>query len=145
MITSYSLAADPVCYLNSPYVTFLSQLLKKVDVKLVLILHGVEDWESPNDLMLTSWNKCSLIDKTEYLNLLISMLKVKGIKDIGYDSPETIELGLKTLNHLIFEDLSIPAIRMGIHKRYRLPKLHPTNYLNLHTALAQFLMLVGVK
>lgn len=145
LISSYCLVADPVCYLNSPYVNFLSQLIKKIDVKLVLVLHG-SGWNNPNDLIISSWNKSSLINKAEYLNLLVSMLVVKEFKDIGYDSPD---MGSslkthKTISHLLFEDLNIPTIKLEIHKRYRLPQLQPSLYSNLYTALAQFLMLVGV-
>lgn len=143
LISSYCVLADPVYYLNSPFVNFLSQLIKKVNVKLVLVLHGAE-WNNPNELILTSWNKSSLINKTEYLNLLISMLKIKDFKDIGYDSSDLVSSKIKTVNHLLFEDFTIPTIRLEIHKRYRLPKLHPTFYSNLSTALAQFLMLIGV-
>ena len=141
LISKYCVAADPVYYLNSPYVNFLSQLIKKINIKLVLVLHGA-NWNNPNELILSSWNKSSLINKTEYLNLLISMLKVKDFKDIGYDSPDINQS--KTINHLLFEDFSIPTIKLDIHKRYRLPQLHPSLYSNLYTALAQFLMLVGV-
>ncbi len=145
LITSYCTAADPVCYLSSPYVNFLKQLIKKTNIKLVLILHGSEDWNSPHELILNSWDKRSLINRTEYLHLLTSMLKVKDFKDIGYDSQDIISKEAKTINHLLFEDFSIPTIRLEIHKRYRQPKLHPSQYSSLHTALAQFLMLVGAR
>lgn len=145
LISSYCSVADPASYLNSPYVNFLSQLTKKTNLKLVLVLHGIENWNSPHELILNSWNKSSLINKTEYLNLLISMLKVKDFKEIGYDSSDIISSGAKTINHLLFEDFSIPMIKIDIHKRYRQPKLHPTLYSSLHTALAQFLMLVGAR
>ncbi|MBI2996553.1 MAG: hypothetical protein HYY52_07630 [Candidatus Melainabacteria bacterium] len=145
LINSYCMVVDPVYYLSSPYVNFLSQLIKKVNMKLVLILHGIEDWNNPNEVILTSWNKSSLISKTEYLNLLASMLKVKDFKEIGFDIPEITLNNTKTISHLLFEDLSVPTIRIEIHKRFRLPKLHPALYSSLHTALAQFLMLVGVK
>lgn len=144
LFTSYCVAADPIFYLSSPYVQFLSQVLKKSDIKLVLLLHGA-DWHSSNDLILTSWNKNSLINKTEYLNLLISMLKIKDFKDIGYDSSDVISKDIKTMSHLLFEDFNVPTIRLDIHKRYRLPMLHPSLYSRLYTALAQFVMLVGAK
>ena len=70
-------------------------------------------------------------------------LMIKDFKEIGYDSPDLISEA-KTLNHLLFEDFKIPTIKIEIHKKYRLPKLHPTLFRNLSTALAQFLMLVGV-
>ncbi|KAF0238047.1 MAG: hypothetical protein FD167_4433 [bacterium] len=143
LITSYCVASDPVYSLTAPYVTFLNQLIKKTDIKLVLVLHGIEEWKNPNEIILTSWNKSSLIDKAEYLNLLISLLKVKGFKDIGFDSGDFIEKDSKTISHLLFEDLNIPTIRLEIHKRYRLPKLQPTLYLNLQTVLAQLLMLLS--
>ena len=143
LVSSYCVLADPVYYLNAPYVNFLSQLIKKVDIKLVLVLHGIE-WNNPNELILTSWNKSSLINKTEYLNLLISMLKIKDFKDIGYDSPDLTLNKIKTMHHLLFQDFTLPTIMLEIHKRYRVPKLQPTLYSNLSTALAQFLMLVGV-
>lgn len=143
LISSYCVAADPVYYLSSPYIQFLTQLLKKIDIKLVVALHGIEDWNNPNALVLTSWNNSSLINKAEYLNLLVSMLKIKNVKEIGYDSPDIISNNLKSLNHLLFEDFQIPTIRAEIHKRYRLPKLQPSLYSDLYTALAQFLMLVG--
>ncbi len=142
LISSYCSIADPVQYLNSPYVNFLNQLTKKTNLKLVLTLNGIENWSNPSELILNSWNKNSLIDKTEYLNLLISMLKVKDFKEIGFDSPET-SAPAKTINNLLFEDFSIPMIKIDIHKKYRQPKLHPGLYSRLHTALAQFLMLVG--
>lgn len=142
LINSYCVLADPVYYLNSPYVNFLTQLVKKIAFKLVLVLHGIE-WNNPSELILSSWNKSSLINKTEYLNLLVSMLMIKDFKEIGYDSPDLISEA-KTLNHLLFEDFKIPTIKIEIHKKYRLPKLHPTLFRNLSTALAQFLMLVGV-
>ena len=143
LITSYCVLADPVYYLNSPFVNFLSQLIKKIDIKLVLVLHGTT-WNNPNELILTSWNKSSLINKTEYLNLLISMLKVKNFKNIGYDSPGLTSSQTKTIHHLLFQDFNLPTIMLEIHKRYRMPKLQQTLYSNLYTALAQFLMLVGV-
>ncbi len=143
LISSYCTVADPVYYLGSPYTSFLSQLIKKVNVKLVLVLHGIEDWNSPHDFFLTSWNNSSLINKTEYLNLLVSMLKLKDFKEIGYDFPEVTSNNVKTISHLLFEVFSVPTIRLEIHNRYRLPKLQPTLYSRLHTALAQFLMLIG--
>ena len=143
LITSYCIAADPVFYLTSPYVNFLTQLLKKLDFKMVLILHGAE-WATPNELIISSWNKSSLINKAEYLNLLTSMLKIKDFKSIGYDLPDITAINTKTINHLLFEDFNVPTIRLEINKRYRLPQLQPTLYSNLYTALAQFLMLVGV-
>ncbi|MBI3590215.1 MAG: hypothetical protein HY094_02415 [Candidatus Melainabacteria bacterium] len=145
LITSYCVAADPVYYLSSPYVKFLCHLIKKVDIKLVLVLHGTEDWNNPHDLILTSWNKNSLIDKAEYFNLLISLLKVKDFKEIGFDSGDILSNSNKTVSHLLFEDLSIPTMKIDVHKRYRLPKLQPALYMNLHTVLAQFLMLLGSK
>ena len=145
LISSYCAAADPVFHLNSPYAGFLGQLTKRINFKLVLILHGIENWNSPHELVLNSWNNSSLINKTEYLHLLTSMLKVKDFKEIGYDSKDLISREGKTLNHLLFEDFSIPTIRLEIHKRYRQPKLHPVQYASLHTALAQFLMLVGMR
>ena len=141
LISSYCMVADPVYYLNSPYVNFLSQLIKKINIKLVLVMNGME-WTTPNELILTSWNKSSLINKIEYLNLLISILKIKEVKEIGYDSPDVISNKAKTISHLLFQDFNIPTIKLEIHKRYRLPQLHPTLYSNLYTALAQFLMLV---
>ena len=145
LISSYCTASDPVYYLTSPYVSFLNQMIKKINVKLVLILHGIENWNSPHELVLNSWDKRSLINRAEYLHLLTSMLKVKDFKELGYDSPDIISRESKTINHLLFEDFSIPTIRLEIHKRYRQPKLHPSQYSSLHTALAQFLMLVGAK
>lgn len=145
LLSSYCVAADPVYYLSSPFAKFLTQIIKKADIKLVLVLHGLEEWNNQNDLILTSWNKSSLIDKAEYLNLLISLLRVKDFKEIGFDSSDLIKNNAKTINHLLFEDLNIPTIRLEIHKRYRLPKLQPSLYTNLHTALAQFLMLLGTK
>lgn len=143
LISSYCVAADPVYYFNSPFVTFLSHLIKKTDIKLVIALHGIEEWKNPNDLIITSWNNSSLINKTEYLNLLTSMLKVKGIKEIAYDSPDLVSNQRKSISHLLFQDFSIPTIRLEIHKKYRLPKLHSTQFSTLHNALAQFLMLVS--
>ena len=154
LITSYCALADPVYYLNSPFVNFLCQLTKKISLKLVLVLHGPE-WSSArstNGLIISSWNNSSLINKTEYLHLLISMLKIKDFKEIGFDTchPElfsfspSISNDKKTINHLLFEDLTLPTIKLDIHKRYRVPQLQPTLYSNLYTALAQFLMLVGV-
>ncbi len=146
LIGSHCLAADPMCYLNSPFTTFVGQLIKKANIKLILILRGLE-WSNPNDIVLSSWNKSSLINKAEYLNLLTSMLRVKEFKEIGYDSPELISgygKNIKTLSNLLFEDFSIPTLDIEIHKRYRTPNLHPTLYSNLYTALAQFLMLVGI-
>ena len=145
LISSYCTVADPSCYLSSPYTNFLIQLIKKINLKLVLILHGIENWNSPHELILNSWNSNSLINRTEYLHLLTSMLKVKDFKEIGYDSKDVVSKEMKTLSHLLFEDFSVPTIRLEIHKRYRQPKLHPTQYSSLHTALAQFLMLVGAK
>ncbi len=143
LISSYCTAADPVHYLGSPYVSCLTQLIKKTDIKLVLNLHGIEDWNSPYDFFITSWNNSSLVTKTEYLNLLVSMLKLKDFKEIGYDFPEITSQNTKTMSHLLFEDFSVPTIRLDIHNRYRLPKLNPSLYSSLHTALAQFLMLIG--
>lgn len=142
LISSYCVVADPVYYLNAPYVNFVSQLIKKINFKLVLVLHGLE-WANPHELVLSSWNKSSLINKTEYLNLLISMLKIKEFKDIGYDSSDISSQESKTINHLIFQDFTVPTIRLEIHKRYRLPQLQRTLYSNLYTALAQFIMLVS--
>ena len=143
LISSYCMLADPVCHLRSPFASFLNHLTKRTQFKLVLVLQGIEEWKNPNELIVNSWNKSSLINKTEYLNLLTSMLKIKDFKEIGFDSPDTTSTNLKTLNHLIFEDLSIPTIKLEIHKRYRQPKLHSSHYLNIQTALAQFLMLIG--
>lgn len=143
LIGSYCMLSDPVFYLNSPYVNFIGHLSKKINFKLVLLLHG-SDWNSPNELTVTSWNKKSLINKTEYLNLLVSMLKIKEFKNIGFDLSDILTSEKKTINHFIFEDLAIPTISLEIHKKYRLPKLHPREYSNIYTALAQFLMLVGV-
>ncbi len=145
LISSYCMAADPVYYLRSPFVSFLGHLLKKTDVKLVLLLHGLDEWSNQSDVVLTSWNKNSLINKKEYLNLLISLLKVKDIKEIGFDIGDIVQNSLKTINHFTFEDMNIPSIRLEIHKRHRLPQMHPSQYLNLHTALSQFLMLVGTS
>lgn len=143
LISSYCLAADPIYYLSSPFVMFLSQLIKKVDIKLILGIHGLEEWNNPYSFNLTSWNKLSLINKTEYLNLLVSMLNLKDIKDIGYDLPETTSSKTKTIYHLLFEDFNIPTIRLEIHKRYRLPKLQSSNFLKIQTALSQFIMLIA--
>ena len=146
LISSYCIAADPFYYLTSPYVQFLTQLIKKIDIKFVLMLHGIEDWNNPNEIILTSWNNNSLINKTEYLNLLISLLKVNHFKEIGFDSISSIiknDTNNKTLSHFLFEDLNIPTLSIGIHKRYRLPKLQPSLYLNLQQVLAQFLMLLS--
>ena len=143
LISTYCMAADPVYYLSSPFINFLGQLIKKIDFKLVLILRGME-WNNPNELVLSSWDKASLINKAEYLNLLISMLKVKDFKDVGFDTQEIISEKSKTISHLLFEDLNVPTIRLDINKRYRMPQLHPGLYMNLCTALAQFVMLVGV-
>jgi len=136
LISSYCMAADPISYLNSPFSNFTSQLIKKSNVKLVLVLRGIE-WSNHNDLILSNRNKNSLINKTEYLNLLTSMLKVKEFKDIGFDSPDVA-------NHTFLEDLSVPVLDIHVNKRYRLPNLHPTQFSNLYTALAQYLMLVGI-
>ena len=143
LLTTYCMAADPVYYLNSPYARFLLHILKKTNIKMVLVLHGIEDWNIENDLVINSWNKQSLKNKTEYQNLLISLLNVKEFKDIGFDSMDLVNKGFKTINHLIFEEQNIPAMRIEIHKRLRLPKLHPTQYMNLHNVLAQFIMLIG--
>lgn len=146
LIGSHCMVADPICYLNSPYVSFLSQIIKKSNIKLVIVLRGLE-WTNPNDVVLSSWNKSSLINKAEYLNLLTSMLKVKDFKEIGYDSPDIVSgygKNIKTISNYLFEDLSVPTIEIEVHKRYRLPHLHPTLYSNLYTALAQFSMLVGI-
>ena len=142
LISSYCTASDPVYYLNTPFVTFLSQLTKKISFKLALVLHGTE-WNNQNELTITSWNKTSLVNKEEYLNLLTSMLKIKDFKEIGYDAPDVLRAPEKTLCHLLFEDLQIPTMRLEIHKRFRAPKLEPKLYSNLYTALAQFLMMVG--
>ena len=145
LISSYCLAADPVYYLNSPFVSFLTQIVKNIDLKLVLILHGIEEWNNPNSVILNTWNNVSLRNKTEYLNLLISMLKIKNIGEIGYDSLDIVNKDKKTINHLLFDDLSIPTITIGVHKRFRLPTLQSNYYLTLQTALAQYLMLVAYQ
>ena len=143
LISSYCMAADPVYYLSSPFVSFIGQLLKKMDFKLVVFLHGLDEWSNQSDLILTSWNKNSLINKKEYLNLLTSLLKVKDINEIGFDMSDLVQNPVKTINQFMFEDLNIPTVRLEIHKRYRLPQLHPGLYVNLHTALSQFLMLIS--
>lgn len=144
-ISSYCMAADPVYYLMSPQVNFLNQLLSRMKFQFTLVLRGLEDWNNVNDLILTSWNKSSLINKTEYLNLLINMLKIKNFKDIGFDNPDITSVDKKSMSHLFFEDFSIPTIRMDIHKRYRLPQLQPALYSNLYTLLSEFLTLIGTK
>ena len=141
LISSYCMAADPVFNLNSPYVNFLNYLSKKINFKLVLMLHGNEIWRSPHEIIVSSFNNSSLINKTEYLNLLISMLKVKDFKEIGFNTDESNEI--KTINHLLFQDLKIPVIQLNVHKRYRQPRLHQSHYKSIQTALAQFIMLVG--
>lgn len=144
LISSHCVLADPVYYLSSPFVNFLSQLIKKADLKLVLVLHGTE-WNNPHEVIVSSWNKSSLINKTEYLNLLTSILKIKDIKDIGYDSSNiSLNNEIKTISHLMFQDFALPTIKLEIHKRYRIPKLQPNLFSNLYTALAQYLMLVGL-
>lgn len=145
LISSYCLAADPVYYLSSPFASFLAQLVKNIDFKLVLFLHGIEEWNNPNSVILNSWNKASLKNKTEYLNLLISMLKIKNIGEIGYDSLDLLNKGSRTINHLLFDDLSIPTISVGIHKRFRLPTLQSNYFLTIQTALAQYLMLIAYQ
>jgi hypothetical protein len=145
LISSYCLAADPVYYLNSPFVSFLTKLVKNIDLKLVLVLHGVEEWNNPNSVILNTWNNNSVIKKNEYLNLLVSMLKIKNIGEIGYDSLDILKKDKKTINHLLFEELSVPTITIGVHKRFRLPTLQPNYYLTLQTALAQYLMLVAYQ
>lgn len=144
LITSHCTAADPISYLNSPLPNFLTSLLDKMKFKLILVLRGSNEWSSPYDITLTSWNKSSLIDKAEYLNLLMSTLKVKGFKDIGFDSPSVMGADSKTISHLVFEDFSTPTINIDIHKRYRLPHMQPSLFTDFNTAIAQFLMLVGV-
>lgn len=143
LINKYCVAADPVYYLSSPFVNFLRKLIKRSKFKLVMVLHGIEDWGEKNDLTITSWNKSSLIDKGEYLNLLINLLKVKDFKEIGFDLPGIISDKNKTIHQLLFEDLHVPMIRLEIHKRYRLPQLHPGMYSGLYTSIAQFLTIVG--
>lgn len=143
LISSYCLIADPVYYLMSPYVNFLSRLVKRIHFKLVLVLHGIQDWNSNFNLLVTSWNKASLINKTEYLNLLINMLQVKDFTEIGLDDPGLISSDKKTINHLAFEDFNIPTIRMEIHKRYRLPQLQPTFYSNLYNLLVEYIRIIG--
>ena len=119
--------------------------LKKISFKLVLVLHGAEDWNEPSSLTLTSWNNASLVNKFEYLNLLGSILKVKDFQGVAYDAANIVSEKRKTMCHLLFEDLKVPVIRMEIHKRYRMPQLQPSLYTNLYTALAQFALLVGMK
>lgn len=145
LITSYCTAADPLYYFNSPYVVFLSQLLKKINFKLVLILSGIEDWSDPHSLIIKSYNNSSLINRNDYLNLLTSMLSVRGFKDIGFDSGDLKDSGKKTLDNLIFEDLQIPTLRIEVHRRYRLPQMQPSLFNDLSTLLAQFAMLIGMK
>ena len=143
IISKHCIVADPVYYLSSPFAHFLSSLISKSRFKLVIALHGIEEWNSANDLIITSWNKSSLIDKAEYLNLLINLLKIKEFKDIGFDTIDLMQSEAKTINHLLFEDLNVPMIRLEIHRRYRLPQLQPSLYKSLYTSLGQFLMIIG--
>ena len=143
LISSYCMVADPVYYLMSPQTNFLNQIFSKMQFKFALVLRGIEDWNNENDLILTSWNKSSLINKAEYLNLLINMLKIKNFKEIGFDIPDITSINKKSMSHLLFEDFSIPTVRMDIHKRYRLPQLQPTLYTNLYTVLNHFIGLVN--
>ena len=144
LIHSYCMPTDPVYHLTSPLVNFLRSLIKKINLKLVIVLHGQEDRDNKNELILTTRDAINGVS-TNYLNLLTSMLKIKDFKQIGFDSPELTLKNTKTINHLFFEDFHIPTIGIEIHKRFRLPQLHPTLYSNLYTSLAQFLMLVGAE
>ena len=144
LISSYCSVIDPITYTNSPYANFVNQLIKKTNIKLILVLNGVEEWVLPYDLVINTWNKASLLNKPEFFHLLASMFGIKEIKNIGYDSKETLSEN-KTLWNTLFEDCSVPLIKIDIHKKYRQPKLHQSLFSNLHTALAQFVMLVGQK
>lgn len=142
LISSYCLPVDPVSYLNSPIVKFTTDIIKKAEIKLVIFLHGFDSWNIPYDVNINSWQNKSLNGREEYVHLLTYLLKTKNIKDVGNNIQITHSSDQKSIYELIFEDLKTPMIKVDIHKRFRLPKMHPDLYTNLTTALAQYLMLI---
>lgn len=134
LLTCYCCVADPCWYLETPFRRAFADIVKSGQVGLVLVLLGSLWQESPGlKLYADAYGE-------EYAQRLKGKLtKLEPV------SLEALDDRLGVLPRFAQEELGVPTVVMRMHKRYRMPRLQPKPFVQLHEALKDFLIETGTE
>ena len=135
-IASYCSAADPCCYLQTPLVRTVADLVKSGQIGLVLLVLGL-NWHEAAAVVLEHMGP----DAGSTLELSNRLrLKMSALDQVVVREPEN---DVKLLMQFISQTISTPVITIRVHRRFRMPRLQPEAFMHLAAELSQFICETG--
>lgn len=137
-ISTYCSAADPCCYLQTPLVRAVGDIIKSGQIGLVLIVLGL-NWHETSSVVLEHMGP----DESDTLELANRLrLKLSHLDQVVMREPEE---DVKLLMKFIAQTMSVPVINMRVHRRFRMPRLQPEAFMQLGEAVSQFINETGLE
>lgn len=137
LISSFCCVADPCWHFETPMRRALADIAKTGQVGLVIVLLGAAWHESPGIFVHASGpDKLSYDDLGSRLRLQLSELEPVAA--------ECFDRSVGPLTRFIGDELGVNVLTVKMHKRYRMPRLQPRQFLEMVLLLDQFVSQTGV-
>lgn len=134
----YCCVADPCCYMETPMIRALADVVKAGQIGLIVILLGSAWHESPGlHLDAIGGGRQNVDDLTTRLRLRLSALEPVGSNSLPY--------AVGPITRFAANELSVPVLVLRMHKRYRMPRLQPEPFAELAGHLADFIEETGLE
>ena len=137
-ISSYCSAADPCCFLETPLVRAVGDIIKAGKVGLCLIVLGL-NWHEASTLVIEQMgpDAAQMEDLSSRLFQKLAPLDQVLLRDVESD--------VKPLMRFISETMSVPVMTLRVHRRFRMPRLQPELFMDLSDAVSQFISETGTE
>ncbi len=135
-VSTYCSAADPCFYLQTPFVRSTADIIKSGQIGLVLILLGL-NWHESSAFVIENMGP-EQADSQELSNRL--RMKLAPIDQV---QEREAEQDVRTLMKFISQTMSVPALCLRVHRRFRMPRLQPESFMHLNDAVSRFISETG--
>ncbi len=137
LISSFCCVADPCWHFETPMRRAIADIAKTGQVGLVVVLLGAAWHESPGIFVHASGpDKLSYEDLGSRLRLQLS--------EIEPVATEHFDRSVGPLTNFIADELGVNVLTVKMHKRYRMPRLQPRQFLEMVLLLDHFVSQTGV-
>jgi nucleoside 2-deoxyribosyltransferase len=132
------LVADPCWYLETPFRNVFSDIVKAGKVGLVVMLMG-STWQEAPGVQISSYGECESVAEDFEKRLKSRLGALEAIGARSYDHY------LRPFADYAATELKVPVVIIRLHKRYRMPRLQPVQFLKATELIAAFIAESGAE
>lgn len=138
LVSTYCSPADPCCYIQTPLVRAMADIIKSGKIGLVIVLLGLS-WQETSSVVLerSGPDELEADELSNRLRLKLSAIDQVVMREAGDD--------LKVLLRFLGQTMSVPTIAMRVHRRLRIPRLQPEAFMQLLDATGEFIVETGTE